>query len=129
MSRVQSAEPRRLPVIAEQSRQSAEDDPLLLLRGGRFARWFAICLGAIGLVWIVGARVDASDLDGSVLLVHNDLAAEFGALGETPPPAGIEELPPRAEDRKKDESKNENKNENKKKTPPPAGIEELPARA
>ncbi len=123
MSRTESAEPRRLPVINEQAGPSPEDDPLLLLRGGRFARWFAICLGVIGLVWIVGARVNASDLGDSVLLVHNDLGEEFGTLAGTPPPAGIEELPSRAEVGDKGRKK-ENKN-----TPPPAGIDVLPSRA
>ncbi len=111
---------RRLPVIAEQSRAEPEDDPLLLLRGGRFARFFAIGLGVVGLCWIVGAQVRAGDPASSVLLVHSEIAkdrshgpllAELGAVAaQTPPPAGIEELPSRGE------------------APPPAGIEELPPR-
>ena len=107
---------RRLPVIAEQAAtpERPEDDPLHLLRGGRFARWFAISLAVVGLVWITGARVSARDTQGSVVLVHAALASDARwqplvasvTLAEAPPPAGIEELPSN--------------------TPPPAGIEDLP---
>ncbi|MEZ4380235.1 MAG: 4Fe-4S binding protein [Nannocystaceae bacterium] len=112
--------PRRLPVISEQAAATPEDDPLVLLRGGRFARWFAIGLGVVGLVWIVGARVEARSAAGSVVMVHSAVASDARyeplvaqlaqASAEGPPPAGVEELPPRGD------------------TPPPAGIEELPPR-
>jgi len=97
-------------VIAEQALSTPEDDPLLLLRGGRFARWFAIFLGTVGLFWIISAQVSAGGSDDSIVMVHGDLAAlGAGALG-TPPPAGVEDLPSRSG------------------TPPPAGVEDLPAR-
>ena len=50
----------RLPIISAQV--VSEDDPLLLLRGGRFARYFAGTLAVLGLAWVVSARVSALSL-------------------------------------------------------------------
>lgn len=49
----------------------AHDDPLALLRGGPFARVFAIVVAVIVLVWIGRQQVSARDLSGAVLEVHS----------------------------------------------------------
>jgi hypothetical protein len=79
----------RLPVIAE----AAEDDPLQLLRGGRFARWFAGGLAVFGLAWIVAARVEARDTADTVVLAHSSLRASAVLLAAPPKPP-VEDLPP-----------------------------------
>jgi hypothetical protein len=81
----------RLPIIAEQrSHGEEEEDPLALLRGGAFARGFAVVVAVIGLAWIVGAKVEARQPDAQVL-VH-------AALLAAPPPLSVEELPPASGD-------------------------------
>lgn len=81
----------RLPVIAAQA--PSEDDPLELLRGGRFARWFAGALAVLGLAWIVSARASARDTSDAVVVVHTALVADLQA----PPPPPVEDItPPRA---------------------------------
>ena len=87
----------RLPVIATQAMAIEEDDPLLLLRGGRFARWFASGLAVFGLAWVVGARVDARDADS--VLVHaalrtdSQVQALVGAM-QAPPRPAVEDITP-----------------------------------
>lgn len=110
---------RRLPVLGEGPAERPEDDPLLLLRGGRFARIFALGVGALAIAWAFTARVEARADDDAVLLVHAALAApEPGAndtgLVDPPPPLTIEDLPPR--DPVTDAA------------PPPLAIEDLPPR-
>ena len=87
----------RLPVLTTQAPSTPEeDDPLLLLRGGRFARWFASSLAVLGLAWIFGARVQARDTDA--VLVHAALQTDpqvqalVGAM-QTPPQPVVEDLP------------------------------------
>src|SRR5690606_19541076 len=72
----------RLPIVQD----SGDEDPLELLRGGRFARLFAAFLAVIGLFWIVSARVEARDTAQAVVLVHSAL--------QTPPPPPIEDITP-----------------------------------
>ena len=55
----------RLPIVQD----TGDEDPLALLRGGRFARLFAALLAVIGLFWIVSARVEARDTEHAVVLV------------------------------------------------------------
>ncbi len=73
----------RLPVVRD---EAPAEDPLALLRGGRFARAFALALGTLTLVWIVSARVRASDTQGAVMLVHSAL--------QTPPRPPVEDITP-----------------------------------
>ncbi len=44
----------RLPIVEDHDK-----DPLALLRGGRFARWFAGGLAVLVLAWVVDAQVEA----------------------------------------------------------------------
>ncbi len=87
----------RLPVLSSQSPTTEEDDPLLLLRGGRFARWFAGGLAVLGMAWVVGARVEARDADA--VLVHAGLHADPHVQAlvtaiEAPPQPAIEDITP-----------------------------------
>ncbi|MCA9714271.1 MAG: hypothetical protein KC468_06250, partial [Myxococcales bacterium] len=83
----------RLPVLptsgAADPRADAadEEDPLALIRGGRFARVFAVILGVLGLVWIVSAQASARSGPDAVLLVHSSLQS---ALVVTPPMPEVE---------------------------------------
>ncbi|MBL9099552.1 MAG: 4Fe-4S binding protein [Myxococcales bacterium] len=95
----------RLPILGD--RREPEDDPFVLLRGGRFARWFASSLAVLGLAWVVSARVAARDAD--VVLVHTALENYVVALAAPPQPPVEDITPPRA--------------------PPPAAIEDIPPRA
>ncbi len=84
----------RLPVLSDSGpadpASSPDEDPLALIRGGRFARGFAVVLGVLGLVWILSARAGASAATGTdeVALVHSQLQAFV-----TPPMPEVEELP------------------------------------
>jgi hypothetical protein len=78
----------RLPIIDAQA--ITEEDPLQLLRGGRFARRFASVVAVLALGYIVGARVEAREADS--VLVHSALAFELQA----PPPPLVEDVTPKA---------------------------------
>jgi hypothetical protein len=89
----------RLPVVGEQSPPTPEDDPLALLRGGRFARAFAVIVAVIGLVWIAAERVQARDVEGADVRVHADLRsdpryASLLARLEAPPEPTVDEGEP-----------------------------------
>jgi hypothetical protein len=94
------ARPRtRLPVVAEQSPVTPEDDPLALLRGGRFARAFAVIVAVIGLVWIGAERVHARDVAGTEMRVHSDVRSDPRFAGlvaqlEAPPQPPVEDITP-----------------------------------
>jgi len=79
---------RRLPILGQTKPGSEEaaEDPLSLLRGGRFARIFAVSLAVVGLVWIASARVRARGLEQAHVFVHTQLVA-------APPKPMVEELP------------------------------------
>ena len=82
-----------LPVLAGDS-ADAEDDPLALLRGGPFARWFAAIVGVLALTWVaiheVRASPSASQASATVVTkVHSRLRAA------APPMPEVEEIPPR----------------------------------
>ncbi|WP_434421232.1 hypothetical protein [Nannocystis pusilla] len=76
---------RRLPILQPRL-EGGDEDPLALLRGGRFARWFASSLAVVGLFWIVSDRVEARDTAHAVVLVHTALQA--------PPQPPIEDITP-----------------------------------
>lgn len=87
----------RLPIITAQA--VSEDDPLELLRGGRFARYFAGTLAVFGLAWVVSARVSARDTSDAVVGVHAALSADpqVQALiidAQAPPPPPVEDITP-----------------------------------
>ncbi|MCX4241923.1 4Fe-4S binding protein [Paraliomyxa miuraensis] len=91
---------RRLPVLG-QSAPAPDDDPLTLLRGGRFARAFVVVLALVGLSWIASEEVAARDHASAILKVHLALAEppgpEQGAgegAGEVPPMPEIEDITP-----------------------------------
>lgn len=90
---------RRLPVLG-QSEPTPEADPLALLRGGRFARWFAVLLAIVGLVWIAAHKVSARTEDPNQqthVFVHGDLADDPRAqilLARAGPPEGEQAPPP-----------------------------------
>ena len=77
---------KRLPIF--QPREEADEDPLALLRGGRFARLFAGGLAVLGLFWIVSDRVEARDTREAVVLVHT-------ALQDVPPQPPVEDITPK----------------------------------
>ena len=77
---------KRLPVLGQDS--AAPEDPLALLRGGRFAMGFALFLGVLGLFWIGASRVHARNTEGAVLKVHSDLIAQ------APPMPPVEDITP-----------------------------------
>ncbi len=85
----------RLPILDTQA--TTEDDPLQLLRGGRFARGFASVVAVLTLAWIVGARVEAREADGllahSLLRVHPQVQA-LALEMQTPPPPPVEDITP-----------------------------------
>ena len=85
----------RLPILDAQA--TTEDDPLQLLRGGRFARGFASVVAVLALAWIVGARVEAREADGllahSLLRVHPQVQA-LALEMQTPPPPPVEDITP-----------------------------------
>ncbi|MEZ4428470.1 MAG: 4Fe-4S binding protein [Nannocystaceae bacterium] len=116
-------ERRRLPVL---DASADEEDPLRLLRGGRFARLFAVTLGVLGLLWILSARVDAADAQGATVLVHAALRAEPPSEEHgdpaTPAKPAVEELPSRAPAKPAVE-------ELPSRAPPMPAVEELPSRA
>jgi hypothetical protein len=78
---------KRLPVIDGRA-ADVGDDPLALLRGGRFARGFAVLVAVIGLIWIAAEKLEAREPSGATVLVHSQLAADV------PPPAAIEDITP-----------------------------------
>jgi polyferredoxin len=85
-----SPRPRlRLPILRS-AEPEGDDDPLALLRGGRFAKVFALVLGAFGLIWMIAHEVRA-DAPGPgieiVERVHTDLRAA------PPPMPEIEDIP------------------------------------
>jgi hypothetical protein len=110
--------PRRrvhLPVLPERDSlarapdDELEQDPLELLRGGLFARSFAVVLGVIGLVWILSAQVEArAPRSSDAMFVHSNLreaaletparprAVDIPPRRPTPPMPPIEQLPPAA---------------------------------
>ncbi|HRI06167.1 MAG TPA: 4Fe-4S binding protein [Nannocystaceae bacterium] len=104
---------RRLPVVPSQRPATAGDDPLALLRGGRFARAFAVLVGVVGLAWVVGARVDARQIEDAVVFVHSDLLDETPVeeFPPAPPPASVEDLPSKTGS-----------------APPPLAVEDLPSK-
>ena len=85
---------KRLPIVGQDS--AAEDDPLSLLRGGRFAMGFALMLAVVGLVWIGGSRARARSTDDAVVKVHTDLQARYGdtLLAAAPPKPPVEDITP-----------------------------------
>jgi polyferredoxin len=86
---------KRLPIVG-QSSPEPDEDPLALVRGGRFAMGFALMLAVIGLVWIGGSRARARDTDDAVVKVHSDLEARYGGtlLAEAPPKPPVEDITP-----------------------------------
>jgi hypothetical protein len=75
----------RLPIVEP---REVEDDPLQLLRGGSFARVFALMLGVFGLVWIVGHQVRAAPPGHEVVeKVHT-------AVRAAPPMPPVEDITP-----------------------------------
>jgi len=77
---------KRLPIL-DQSPEP-DDDPLQLLRGGPFARAFALVLGVFGLIWICAHEVRASAPEVEVIeKVHT-------ALRATPPKPPVEDITP-----------------------------------
>lgn len=86
---------KRLPVIGQGALEEEVQDPLALLRGGRFALWFALMLAVVGLVWIGSHRVHARNTQDAVVVVHSDLQDRFaGALAEAPPMPPVEDITP-----------------------------------
>ncbi len=85
---------KRLPIVGQND--DLEEDPLALLRGGRFAMSFALFLAVVGLCWIGSSRVRARTTDGAVVKVHSDLQERFGAalLAEAPPKPPVEDIAP-----------------------------------
>ena len=89
----------RLPVIEGQSPVTPDDDPLALLRGGRFARAFAVIVAVIGLVWIGAQRVQARDVAGAEVRVHSSVRDDPRFAGlvarlEAPPKPPVEDITP-----------------------------------
>ena len=83
----------RLPLLGA-SEPDHDDDPLALLRGGRFARVFALVLGAFGLIWMIAHEVRADAPRSGVEIVeqiHTSLRAA------PPPMPPIEDIPPKDE--------------------------------
>lgn len=85
---------KRLPIVGQND--EPEEDPLALLRGGRFAMSFALFLAVVGLCWIGSSRVRARTTDGAVVKVHSDLQERFGGmlLAEAPPKPPVEDITP-----------------------------------
>ncbi|MCA9699189.1 MAG: hypothetical protein KC431_16820, partial [Myxococcales bacterium] len=79
-----------LPILNRSEEEEPEDDPLVLLRGGRFARVFALMLGVIGLVWIVGHQVRAASPGGEVEIVEK----VHSSLRAAPPKPQVENITP-----------------------------------
>lgn len=82
-------ERRRLPILNQPATESEDDDPLKLLRGGPFARVFALVLGVFGLIWIVAHEVRASPGPEVEIVekVHTTLRA-------TPPKPPVKDITP-----------------------------------
>lgn len=81
----------RLAIVQAASRQApADPDPFSLLRGGRFARAFALVVGLVGLAWIASARVEARD--ATRIVVHSELRDEVASW--TPPQPPVEDITP-----------------------------------
>ncbi|WP_146155546.1 hypothetical protein, partial [Enhygromyxa salina] len=73
-----------LPVVSDPEPSpelDPHDDPLALLRGGPFARAFALFLGVLGVVWMVAHEVHAESPGPEVELVDR----VHTALRATPP--------------------------------------------
>ncbi|MEM9453053.1 MAG: 4Fe-4S binding protein [Myxococcota bacterium] len=75
------------------------DDPLAFVRGGRFARAFALVVAVIGLVWIGAHRVQARNLAEAQVRVHADLRddprfASMVARLAAPPMPPVEDITP-----------------------------------
>lgn len=66
----------------------AGQDPLALLRGGRFAMGFALVLAVIGLVWIGAHKVQARQTADAVVKVHMALEPQ------APPKPPVEDITP-----------------------------------
>lgn len=70
---------RRLPIVGQEPpRAKTEDrpepaDPLALLRGGPFARAFAVIVAVVGLVLIASHELSARDLENTDVKIHGDL--------------------------------------------------------
>ncbi len=79
----------RLPVVGQPSESDA-DDPLRLLRGGMFARRFAIGLGVLGLVWIASSKVRARGVANEHIFVHTQL---LSSASLAPPKPVVEDIP------------------------------------
>ena len=76
-----------LPVIAG---EPDADDPLKLLRGGAFARAFALVLGVFGLIWIVAHEVRAAPPGDALEVVEK----VHTVLRATPPKPPVEDITP-----------------------------------
>ena len=81
----------RLPIVEDH-----DEDPLALLRGGRFARWFAGGLAVLVLAWVVDAQVEARATQEIELRPHNSLrSGTEGWLAQAAPPKpGVEDITP-----------------------------------
>jgi len=91
--------PIRLPVVGSPSADpEPEEDPLALLRGGRFARGFALVVAVIGLVWIGAHRVQARSLEDVQVNLHTELRDDprFSGLVArlAPPKPPVEDITP-----------------------------------
>lgn len=87
---------KRLPVLGQN--REPEEDPLALVRGGRFAMGFALFLAVVGLYWIGASRVRARSTENAVVKVHSDLQerVEGTLLAAAPPKPPVEDITPKA---------------------------------
>jgi polyferredoxin len=80
---------RHLPIL-NQPEPAPEDDPLALLRGGRFARVFALVLGVFGLIWIVAHEVRAASPGPELEVIEK----VHTAVRAAPPKPPVEDITP-----------------------------------
>ena len=81
---------KRLPVVGQS--EDPGEDPLALVRGGRFARVFALLMAVFGLVWVGGKTVQARDTSDAVVKVHSEL--DGARLAAAPPKPPVEDITP-----------------------------------
>ena len=81
---------KRLPVVGQSSEPG--EDPLALVRGGRFARMFALLLAVFGLVWVGAKSVEARDTSGDIVKVHSELDGQ--RMAAAPPKPEVEDITP-----------------------------------
>lgn len=90
---------KRLVVLGQGGNaEPPPDDPLALVRGGRFARAFAIMLAVIGLCWLGSDRVRARQHPNTDVHVHAEVQRsdpQLVAMLFAPPMPEVEDLPPR----------------------------------